>query len=53
MKLDDEIVELRNGGRCASRPVRGEATRLGLSGCRDSERKESLTAKLCAPRRGR
>ena len=27
MKLDDEIVELKSGTWCASRPVRGEATR--------------------------
>jgi uncharacterized cupin superfamily protein len=29
MKVDDEIVELKNGTRCASRPVCGEATRPG------------------------
>ena len=36
-ELDDEIVELQgNGTRCASRPVRGEATRPGQRASRSS-----------------
>jgi len=37
MKLDGEIVEVKKWGRgCASRPVRGEATRPGRRASRSS-----------------
>ena len=36
MKIDDEIVELEDGTPCASRPVRGEATRPGRTASRSS-----------------
>jgi hypothetical protein len=48
MKLDDEIVELRSGTRCASRPVRGEATRPGRRASRSSSSARPVSAMLAA-----
>ena len=48
MKLDDEIVELSNGTRCASRPAPGEATRPGRRGSRSSSSARPISATLRA-----
>ena len=48
MKVDDEIVEPRNGTRCASRPVRGEATRPGRRASRSSSSARPISARLRA-----
>jgi hypothetical protein len=47
MKLDDEIVELRNGTRCASPPAPGEATRPARTASRSSSSAPPISA---APR---
>ena len=47
MKLDNEIVELKNGTRYASRPVRGEATRPG----RKASRSSSSPRRVCEDQR--
>ena len=48
MKLDDEIVDLRNGTRCASRPERGEATRPGRTVSRFSSWARRILATIRA-----
>ena len=48
MKVDDEIVELTNGTRCASRPVRGEATRPGRRASRSWSLARPISARLRA-----
>ncbi len=48
MKLDDEIVELRSGTRCASLPVPGEATRPGPRASRSSSSALRISAKVRA-----
>ena len=48
MKLDDEIVEIGNGTRCASRPVSGEATRRGRRASRSSSSARPTSASLRA-----
>ena len=46
MKLDDEIVELGHGTRCACRPVRGEATRPGRRASRSSSSAHPTSARI-------
>ena len=48
MKVDDEIVELKNGTRCASRPARGEATRPGQRASRSSSSARLTSARIRA-----
>ena len=48
MKLDDEIVELKNGTRCAFRPVCGEATKLALRGSSSSSSARRISARIRA-----
>ena len=48
MKLDDEIVELKEWERCASRPVPGEATRPGRRDSRSSSSARPTLARLRA-----
>jgi len=48
MKLDDEIVELKEWTRCASHPVRGEATRPGRRALRSSSSARPISARLRA-----
>jgi hypothetical protein len=44
MKVDDEIVKIKNGTRCASRPARGEAMRLGQRASRASSASRSSSS---------
>ena len=48
MKLDDEIVELKEWDRCASRPVPGEATTPGPGDSRSSSSARPISATLRA-----
>ena len=48
MKVDDAIVELRSGTRCASRPARGEATRPGRKASRSWSSARPISATLPA-----
>src|SRR4051812_21275811 len=48
MKLDDEIVEVRSGTSCASRPAPGEATRAGRRASRFSSSVRPISARIRA-----
>ena len=48
MKLDDEIVEVKGGTWCASRPAPGEATRAGRRASRSSSSARPISARIRA-----
>jgi hypothetical protein len=48
MKLDDDIVEVKQWDACASRPVRGEATKAGRRASRCSSLVRPISASIRA-----
>src|SRR5256885_10429072 len=48
MKVDDEIVDPKNGTPCASRPACGEATRPGQRASRSSSSARPISAMIRA-----
>ena len=46
MKVDDEIVELKHGMRCACRPAHGEATRPDQRASRSSSSARPTSARI-------